>query len=146
MNGFAYQIVIATTIEKAWAALIDPEFTRKFWFGRSVISDWKVGSSVAVVTPEGATEAKGVVVEFEPPKRLSYTWISAAQGPEERTTTVVFELQELGPLVKLSILHDIDANGAKFQQAAAGWTFILSGLKTLLETGKSLPSIPWKKG
>lgn len=73
MKGFAYQIVIATTAEKAWAALTDPEFTRKFWFGRSVISDWKVGSPVRIVTPEGTDEMVGSVLEVDPPKRLSYS-------------------------------------------------------------------------
>lgn len=59
---------------------------------------------------------------------------------------MVFELQAMGPLVKLSVLHDLDADSASFQQAASGWTFILNGLKTLLETGSPMPAIPWKKG
>ncbi len=144
MKGFIYQIVIASTAEKVWESLTKPEFTQKFWFGRSISSDWKVGSSVSVITPEGEEEVKGKVVEFDPFKRLSYTW----QTPDEQDkepTTVVFELQEMGPMVKLTILHDIDTENAKFQQAAAGWTFILCGLKTFLETGAPMPSMPWKK-
>ncbi|QHQ60186.1 helix-turn-helix domain-containing protein [Anaerocolumna sedimenticola] len=144
MKGFIYQIVIASTAEKVWESLTKPEFTQKFWFGRSISSDWKAGSSVSVITPEGEEEVKGKVVEFDPFKRLSYTW----QTPDEQDkepTTVVFELQEMGPMVKLTILHDIDTENAKFQQAAAGWTFILCGLKTFLETGAPMPSMPWKK-
>lgn len=116
--GFAYQIVIAAKVEKVWQALMDPEFTKKYWFGRSAISDWKLGSAVEIRTPDGAVEVRGKVLE----------------------------IQEMGPLVKLSILHDIDAASAGFQAAASGWTFILCGIKTLLETGSALPTIPWKKG
>lgn len=47
-------------------------------------------------------------------------------------------------MTKLTILHDIDADKANFQQAAAGWTFILCGLKTFLETGNPMPTLPWK--
>ena len=70
---------------------------------------------------------------------------AAQEETAEQATTVVFELQEMGPLVKLTILHDIDVSAAKFQQAAAGWTFILNGLKTYLETGAPMPALPWGK-
>jgi uncharacterized protein YndB with AHSA1/START domain len=108
-----------------------------------VISDWEVGSAVTIITPEGNEEVKGEVVEFQPNKRLSYTWVTPDDTATE-PTTVVFELQEMGPMTKLTILHDIDVENAKFQQAAAGWTFILCGLKTFLETGAPMPSLPWK--
>ena len=144
MNGFVYQIVIAASAEKVWESLTKPEFTEKFWFGRKIYSDWTVGSTVSVITPDGSAEVTGKVLEYNPNQRLSYTW----QTPEEtaeQATTVVFELQEMGPLVKLTILHDIDVSAAKFQQAAAGWTFILNGLKTYLETGAPMPALPWGK-
>ena len=143
MKGFMYQIVIASSAEKVWESLTKPEFTQKFWFGRRVESDWNLGSAVSIVTPEGVIEAKGEVLEFQINKRLSYSWLSAKETIED-ISTVVFELQEMGELTKLTILHDIDADKANFQQAAAGWTFILCGLKTFLETGAAMPSLPWK--
>lgn len=144
MKGFIYQIVIASSAEKVWESLTKPEFTQKFWFGRSVISDWKVGSAVSIITPEGKEEVKGEVVEFQPNERLSYTWRTPEEVSSE-VTTVVFELQQMGPMTKLTILHDINAENATFQQTAAGWTFILCGLKTFLETGEPMPSLPWGK-
>lgn len=143
MKGFIYQIVIASNAEKVWESLTNPEFTQKFWFGRRVISDWNVGSEVSVITPEETEEVRGKVLESTPYRRLSYTWVTP-DSTEEEATTVVFELQEMGPMVKVTILHDIDADSAKFEQAAAGWTFILCGLKTYLETGAPMPSLPWK--
>ncbi|HTP57655.1 MAG TPA: SRPBCC domain-containing protein, partial [Spirochaetia bacterium] len=73
-EGFAYQTVIATTPEKLWAALTTAEFTRQYWFGRSVESDWKIGSPVTITTPEGNIEVKGKVLAVEVNKRLSYSW------------------------------------------------------------------------
>jgi len=142
MKGFIYQIVIASSVEKIWESLTNPDFTQKFWFGRRVLSDWNVSSDVRIITPEGNEEVKGEVIEFQPNTRLSYTWITPYDATAE-PTTVVFELQEMGPMTKLTILHDIDVESAKFEQAAAGWTFILCGLKTFLETGAPMPALPW---
>jgi uncharacterized protein YndB with AHSA1/START domain len=144
MSGFMYQIVVSTSAQKVWESLTQAEFTKKFWFGRSVNSDWQIGSEVSIIDPDGKVEASGEVVTFDVNKRLAYTWVSS-MDPTKKVTTVVFELQEMGPLTKLTILQDIDAESAMFQQAAAGWTFILCGLKTYLETGEAMPAIPWSK-
>jgi uncharacterized protein YndB with AHSA1/START domain len=141
-EGFLYQTIIATTPEKLWAALTTAEFTRQYWFGRSVESEWKIGSPVTITTPEGTVEVKGKVLDAQANTRLSYTWGS---GTGTDNTTVVFEITQMGPLCKLVITHDIDLNAAGAQQAANGWTFILCGLKTILETGKPMPAIPWRK-
>ncbi|MGO9411948.1 MAG: SRPBCC domain-containing protein [Spirochaetia bacterium] len=141
-EGFLYQTIISTTPEKLWAALTNAEFTRQYWFGRSVESDWRVGSAVTITTPEGAIEVKGKVLAVEVNKRLSYTWGS---GTSTDNTTVVFEITQMGPLCKLLITHDIDLSESGAQQAANGWTFIVCGLKTFLETGKPMPAIPWRK-
>jgi uncharacterized protein YndB with AHSA1/START domain len=141
-EGFLYQTVIHSTPDKVWKALTSAEFSRQYWFGRSVESDWKVGSAVTITTPEGAVEVKGKVLEAEVNKRLSYTWGS---GTSTYGTTVVFEIMAMGPLVKLLITHDIDLSAEGAQQAANGWTFILCGLKTLLETGSPMPALPWRK-
>jgi len=141
-EGFLYQTIIATTAEKLWAALTNPEFTRQYWFGRSVESDWRVGSTVTITTPEGSVEVRGKVLAADLNKRLSYTWGS---GTTTDNTTVVFEIMQMGPLCKLLITHDIDLSASGAEQAANGWTFILCSLKTYLETGKPMPAIPWRK-
>jgi len=141
-KGFLYQTVIHTTAEKVWKALTSAEFTRRYWFRRSIESDWKVGSPVTITTPEGMIEVKGKILAVEANKRLSYSWGS---GTSTDGTTVVFEITQMGPLVKLLITHDIDLSADGAQQAANGWTFILCGLKTLLETGSPMPALPWRK-
>lgn len=143
MEGFVYQVIIAASAEKVFKALTTAEFTRQYWFGRSIASDWKVGSPVTVTTPEGSIEVSGKVLAYEPNNRLSYTW--GTSNSDTNASTVVFEVIEMGPLVKLLISHDIDMATATAQQAINGWTFICNGLKTLLETGKPMPAMPWRK-
>ena len=142
-KGFVYQVVIAATTEKVWKALTTAEFTRQYWFGRAIASDWKVGSPVTVTTPDGAVEVTGTVLVFEENKKLSYTWGTSSADTDG--TSVVFEIVPMGPLVKLVITHDLDMTTASAQQAVNGWTFILNGLKTLLETGQPMPALPWGK-
>ncbi len=141
-RGFLYQVVIHASPEKVWQALTNPEFTRQYWFGRSVTSDWKAGSEVKITTPEGKVEVKGRVLEIVENKRLSYEWGS---GTDTDNTVVVFEITQMGPLVKLLITHNIDLGGTGAPQTINGWTFILCGLKTYLETGSPMPALPWRK-
>jgi len=142
MKGFVYQIVIASSPDSVWTALQQPEFTQKYWFGRKLESTWTVGADVNLVTPDGSSEMNGKILEYTPGKRLSYTWNTAHQDSE---TTVVFELEAFGPMTKLTIMHDINTDDKIGQMAVSGWTMILSGLKTLLETGNPLPAVQWKK-
>jgi uncharacterized protein YndB with AHSA1/START domain/DNA-binding transcriptional ArsR family regulator len=142
-NGFAYQVVIAATPEAVWKALTTAEFSRQYWFGRSVTSDWKVGSPLTVTTPEGKAEAQGQILAVEENRKLSYTW--GTGNPETDGTVVLFEIQPMGPVVKLTITHNLDMTTASAPMAVNGWTMILNGLKTLLETGKPLPSVPYRK-
>jgi uncharacterized protein YndB with AHSA1/START domain len=144
-RGFVYQTVINATPERVWQALTTPEFTRSYWFGRKVESTWELGADVTITTPEGVVEMRGRVLEFEVGKRLSYSWKSSDAGISDEPTIVVFELTAMGPLVKLSVLHDFDEAAATALQAANGWTFIVCGLKTLLETGSPMPALPWRK-
>lgn len=143
MKGLVYQIVIAATPEQVWPALREPEFTQKYWFGKLLKSEWAVGSSVSLLNPEGKSKMTGKVLDFTPNKRLSYTWNTDFPGSAE--TVVVFELEAFGPMTKLTILHDINMEDQNSQRAVSGWSMIVSGLKTLLETGSPLPPVAWSK-
>ena len=70
---FVYVTYIETTPEKLWDALTSSEFTRRYWFGTEVRSDWKVGSPFALVM-NGETTDTGEILEADPPRRLSYTF------------------------------------------------------------------------
>ncbi|MEH2552880.1 uncharacterized protein YndB with AHSA1/START domain [Bradyrhizobium algeriense] len=137
---FVYVTYIETTPEALWDALTKSEFSKRYWFGTEVKSDWKVGSPFALVT-DGKTTDTGKILEADRPRRLSYTFkheLNEAMR-EEPATKVAFTIEPYGSLVKLTVTHEGFVEGSKLVGAiSTGWPAILSGLKSMLETGKPL--------
>jgi len=141
---FVYVTYIETTPEKLWEALTDSAFTRQYWFDTEVRSDWKVGSPFALVMSGTVTDT-GEILEADRPRRLSYTFKHERDDDmrSEGATKVVFTLQPFGKLVKLTVTHEGFGVGSKLLDGISkGWPAILSGLKSLLETGKVLAIPP----
>ena len=137
---FVYVTYIETTPEKLWEALTSSEFSRAYWFGTELRSDWRVGSSFALVNDGTATDI-GEVLEYDPPRRLSYTFqhVWKDELRNAQPTKVTFAIEPHGGLVKLTLTHQGFADAAKLLDAVSkGWPAILSGLKSLLETGTAL--------
>lgn len=137
---FVYVTYIETTPEKLWEALTSSDFTRQYWFGSEVRSDWKVGSPFTLVMDGKATDT-GEILEADRPRRLSYSFKHEMfeELRNEPTSRVTFTLEPFGSLVKLTVAHDRLVEGGKYLGAiSTGWPAILSGLKSLLETGKVL--------
>jgi uncharacterized protein YndB with AHSA1/START domain len=137
---FVYVTYIETTPEQLWEALTSSEFSKRYWFGTEVRSDWNVGSSFALVT-DGKTSDTGKILEADRPRRLSYTFKHELfeEMRAEPATKVVFTLEPYGNIVKLTVTHEGFMEGSKLLGAVSnGWPAILSGLKSLLETGKVL--------
>ncbi|MCA1458638.1 SRPBCC family protein [Bradyrhizobium sp. BRP22] len=135
---FVYVTYIETTPEKLWEALTDSDFTRRYWFNTEVRSDWKVGSPFALVM-NGTTTDVGEILEADRPRRLAYTFKHQLDEDmrNEPPTKVAFTLEPHGSLVKLTVTHEGFVEDSKlFDGISKGWPAILSGLKTLLETGK----------
>ena len=121
---FVYVTYIETTPENLWEALTNSEFTKQYWFDTEVRSDWKVGSPFALVM-SGKTTDTGEILEAEP------------------ATKVVFTIEPYGNLVKLTVTHEGFVEGSKLLDSISrGWPAILSGLKSLLETGKAFAIPP----
>ncbi|NOJ44344.1 SRPBCC family protein [Bradyrhizobium australiense] len=137
---FVYVTYIETTPETLWEALTSSELSKRYWFGTEVNSDWKVGSPFALVT-DGKTTDTGKILEADRPRRLSYTFKHELYEimREEPATKVTFTIEPYGNLVKLTVTHEGFVEGSKLVGAiSSGWPAILSGLKTVLETGKPL--------
>jgi uncharacterized protein YndB with AHSA1/START domain len=137
---FVYVTYIRTTIDKLWEALTTPEFTRAYWFGVTLESDWKEGSSWRLVRPDGEVADGGKVLAVEKPKRLVLSWRNEFR-PELRAegyARATFLLEAAGSAVKLVIEHEIEREGSKLIESVSnGWPKILASLKSLLETGSS---------
>ncbi|MGG1679079.1 SRPBCC family protein [Neobacillus sp. NRS-1170] len=147
-STFVYATYIATTPEKLWQALTNGEFTKNYWFGRDLKSEWKEGSEVTFMDEEGKVTDKGVVLKSEPYTLLSYTfqWVDDTTI-NENPSIVTFELRELDSTVKLTLKHENLPSTAFLDESEGfyginnGWPAILSNLKSLLETGRTLPAI-----
>jgi len=137
---FVYVTYIETTPETLWEALTSSEFSRAYWFGTELRSDWRIGAPFALVT-DGTTTDVGEILEFDPPRRLSYTFQHVLNDKfrNDRPTKVVFAIEPHGTLVKLTLTHEGFGGADKLLNAVSnGWPAILSGLKSLLETGTAL--------
>lgn len=149
-SRFVYVTYIRTTPEKLWQALLDPEFTRRYWFETWLESGWTPGSSWQLMIPDGRVGHSGEVIEIEPQRRLVLSW-RAEFKPELRAegySRVIFELEPQGESVRLTLIHEIDKPGSKLVGAlSVGWPQLLASLKSLLETGESLAETRhWPKG
>jgi uncharacterized protein YndB with AHSA1/START domain len=135
-----FEIYIKTTPERLWEAITDPELRARYSFGVRVNSDWKTGSGYQSVHPNGPTEiAEGENLEVDPPRRLvqSFTALWSDEVKSEGTSRVTWEIEPVGDSCRLTVTHDQLREGAN-DELYGGWPMILSGLKTLLETGENL--------
>ena len=139
-SKFVYVTYIRATPDRVWEALLKPEFTRRYFFGVTLDTDWKIGSPWKMVHADGKITDAGEVLEITPQKRLVLKWRNESPDLKaEGFTRCTFDLSEEGSLTKLQVVHEADMDNSKTIAAtSAGWPLILSGLKTLLETGTTL--------
>jgi uncharacterized protein YndB with AHSA1/START domain/biotin operon repressor len=135
-----FEIYIKTTPEQLWEAITNAEMRRKYSFGVGIESDWKPGSRYESVHPEaGITIAEGENIEVDPPRRLvqSFNALWSDDVKREGTSRVTWEIEPVEDSCRLTVTHDQLRDGAN-DELYGGWPQILSGLKTLLETGETL--------
>jgi uncharacterized protein YndB with AHSA1/START domain len=149
-SRFVYVTYIRTTPAKLWQALIDPEFTRRYWVETWQESEWKPGASWRLMIPDGRVGDSGEILEIEPERRLVLTWRNEFK-PElhaEGYSRMTCELEQQGDSVKLTLIHEIEKPDSKLIEAVSnGWPHLLASLKSLLETGEPLEGTRrWPKG
>jgi uncharacterized protein YndB with AHSA1/START domain len=135
-----FEIFIKTTPERLWEAITDPEMRAKYSFGVETHSDWTPGSEYKASVPGVIDIAEGENVEVDPPRRLVQTftalWSDEVKG--EGTSKVTWEIEPVGDeSCRLTVVHD-ELSDSPNPEIYGGWPQILSGLKTLLETGETL--------
>ena len=141
-----YQVFIKASPERIWEAITTPQFTSRYWYGTHVESSLQVGSPFLSYSSADHSQLliEGEVLESDPPRRLVYTWHPlwdpeiAAAAPSRLT----WEIEPLdGEVCKLTVVHDhFESDSAKPRSVRGGWSWVLSNLKTLLETGEPLPA------
>jgi uncharacterized protein YndB with AHSA1/START domain len=137
-----YVTYIAATPEKVWQALISSDFTRKYFWERSIELEPKLGGDFVLRLPDGSVNVQGKVVAYDPPRKLAVTW--HVEWPDEfrklPECLVTYEIAQAGEAVRLTMTesHSWEVPDAILSGGRMGWPAILSSLKSLLETGKPL--------
>jgi uncharacterized protein YndB with AHSA1/START domain/DNA-binding transcriptional ArsR family regulator len=140
------RIAIKAKPEQVWKAITDPAQTSKFWFNCSIRSTWEIGSPFELWNPEGVKTVEGIILTIDPPRKLVMSWkfLSFPDSASESPSRITWEIDshaEYSGVTLVTVVHD------EFEQAATtakilenGLPIVLSGMKTLLETGSTLTS------
>ncbi|HEX6287424.1 MAG TPA: SRPBCC domain-containing protein [Acidimicrobiia bacterium] len=138
-----YRVYINATAEEVWEAMTDPDKTSLYFYGTRVESDWEVGSAINYRYPDGSLASDGEILAIDVPTRLERTfrplWDAdlEAEGPARE----VWALREVNGMVELSVeYYEIGQKSLDNFTQPLGLAYIVSGLKSLVETGRSLPS------
>jgi uncharacterized protein YndB with AHSA1/START domain/DNA-binding transcriptional ArsR family regulator len=136
-----FEIYIRTSPERLWEAITNEEMRSKYNFGARIISDWTPGSHYQMGGPNGVPLlGEGTILEVDRPRRLvqSMTALWSEDVKREGTSKVTWEIEPVGSdSCRLIVTHSDLREGAN-EELYGGWMMILSGLKTLLETGELL--------
>jgi uncharacterized protein YndB with AHSA1/START domain len=134
-----FEIYIKTTPERLWEAITDREMRARYSFGVGTESDWSEGSAYKSSVPGVIDIAEGENLDVDPPRRLvqTFTALWSDEVRDEGASRVTWEIEPVGDSCRLTVTHDQLRPGVN-GEIYGGWPMILSGLKTLLETGESL--------
>jgi uncharacterized protein YndB with AHSA1/START domain len=137
-----YQVFIKATPEAIWDAITKPEFTARYFYGARIEN---TAERHRALSPDGDVWGDSPTFEYDPPRRLLHEWQSL-YDPElaaEEPSRVSWDIEpQDGGYCKLTVVHDrLEASPKTAESVSgAGWMMVLSGLKTLLETGQLLAS------
>ena len=135
-----YEIYIKTTPERLWQAITDGADTARYFYGTIVSSSWQAGEPLVYRYRDGSLAADGVVLEVDPPTRLVHTFHALwdADTTADRPHRMTWQITQLDDTCRQVTHDDFEGETATFQSVQGGMSVILSGLKTLLETGQPL--------
>ena len=135
-----YQVFIKASAEQIWDAITRPEFTQRYFYGARIENTPERHHALG---PQDEVWADSPTLEFDPPRKLVHGWRSMYSeelaAEDESRVTWEIEPQE-GGYALLTVTHDQLEGAPKTAESVSGtgWMMVLSGLKTLLETGEPL--------
>lgn len=134
---------VETTPERLWQALVDPDDTERYYFGGRFDGSVAPGSAYRYLAPDGTVLISGTVVSADPPRELVMTFLPGwVPEGETRPSRATFTIEARGPVCRLTVVHDrISVEDALAGSYRSGWSQVLAGLKTLLETGRPLAPV-----
>jgi uncharacterized protein YndB with AHSA1/START domain len=139
-----YRIFIKAPIEQVWNAIVDPEYTRRYFHGTAFVTPPAAGQPYRTTLPNGAGAVDGTVEVMEAPNRLVMTWhvLYDAAMSEEPASRVEWNLTTAAEgLTRVDLVHgDLFRSPLTWENVRLGWVWILDSMKSLIETGEPLPS------
>lgn len=150
-----YSLFIKATPQAIWDAITKPEWAERYGYGGRVEYDLRAGGAFKAFASEAMKAMNvpdliivGDVISADPPRKLVQTWhpIWDPESEAEAATRLTWELEEQpGGMTRLTVTHDVTGApltakmvAGQVPNAGGGWAFVLSDLKTLLESGKSM--------
>jgi uncharacterized protein YndB with AHSA1/START domain/DNA-binding transcriptional ArsR family regulator len=134
-----YELFIRTTPEKLWQAITDPTLSRQYFYNSTVESSWQPGASVRWLNDKNEDLITGTLLEVDPPNRLVQTFaFTSAETAADKPSRLTWLIERQGAVCKLTLTHEFEEESASYRGVRFGWNPVLSGLKTLLETGEPL--------
>jgi uncharacterized protein YndB with AHSA1/START domain len=135
--SYVYATFVASTPERVWEALTDPDQTAAYWGHRNV-SGWTKGSTWTHERDDGSgDDGGGTIVEIDPPRRLAHTW---GFPGADHLSRVTYDIEPVEDVVKLTITHE-NLTPDELSDISQGWPMVLSSLKSYLETGTPLSTL-----
>jgi len=136
-----YTVYIQADAARVWRAITEGDETVRYYYGTRVASEWTPGAAVVYTYPDGSVAADGEVLEYDAPSRLVMTF-HAHWDPEleaEGPVKMIWALEPQGAMTKLVVTTTGLRAGSRIEgDFSGGISFIVSGLKTLIETGEPL--------
>lgn len=143
-----YETFINAPREHVWQALTDPEFTVRYFHATRIDSTFRPGAPYRYVLDRNDVDAVDGVIEIcEPPHRLTMTWhvlydAEMAAEPVSRVEWTLTPANDEGTVTRVTLRHgDLALSPKTWANVRLGWVQVIDGLKTLLETGESLPGV-----
>lgn len=134
----SYEVVIKSPVTAIWQAITDGTLTQKYFFHTQVRSDWAAGSAITYYNEDGSLSSQGVILAIEPQRLLQATFEPLWLEEKKEPSVVNWEIQSLGETTLLTLTQS-KIDSATFEEMHTGWVFVVSSLKSLLETGEALP-------
>jgi uncharacterized protein YndB with AHSA1/START domain len=136
-----YELFIRATPEQVFDAIADGNKTAQYFFGSTFSSSLEPNAPFTYAFPDGTIAVDGKILEVNKNARLVSTWaIHYDPSCAGEQTRVTWAIDGRGPMTKLTLTHDVtNAPNTARGVASDGWSFVLSSMKSLLETGSALP-------
>ncbi len=140
-----FETYIKATADQIWEALVNPDFTKRYFFQTAINCGWEPQASYTYDLPDGTPAMKGVVLDSVRPQRLvmSFQMLFTPALAAEPPSKITWEITPVGDVCRLTCIHsDLALSPITWAATASGWNVVLQSMKTLIETGEDIGDIP----